>query len=301
MSEDFLTDVPSDSPVVDPLTYDPEADANQDVQGEETPADSSSEKPQEDVAPSQEGAEEDGGEEENPASSTPDETNEKDVPLNKDKRFRQVLDERDALRQKIEGFETSQTALLGRLDDLEKLKEAVVQNKPESVPKFIRDLYGDEYHEALAEYRGDIDNRVSSIKKEIRAEFEAERKAEADNAARWEQWAKDSIKKVEERFDVDLPEGSSERNEFADYVMKYKPTDANGVIDFTLGYEQFRDHKELQRLKSGKKTEAKKKIAAQTSSTPSGVDNDKAKVSAERLRKGTFLDLALESFKRESN
>lgn len=302
MEKDFLTDVPSDSPIVDPLTFDL-PDKSADKQVEDEPAESSAEKSSTEGAPSQKGADNDGEDSEETASSnTSDEKTDPSIPLNKDKRWKEKLQEIERLRVANEQLIASQSDLRSRLESLEKIKTDVASTPSSKIPKLFSDVYGDGAKEAWEDFRAEqqaeLSAREASLRKQIREELESEKRTQAEEQARWSGWVNESVAKIEETHNVSLAD-ENERNKFLQYVVKYKPTDQEGNIDFMLGWEMYNEHVELQRLKDSKKVDARKRIAGTTTaSSKSGDATPKPKAS--NIRNKDFFQIAMEAMRGSS-
>lgn len=298
MDKDFLTDVPSDSPIVDPLTFEL-SDKSADKQVEDEPAESSADKSSTEGAPSQKGADNDGEDSDETASSnTSDEKIDPDIPLNKDKRWKEKLNEIKRLQTANEQLLAAQSDLRSRLESLEKMKTEVASTSSSKIPKIFSDVYGENAKEAWddfrAEQQAELAAREASLRKQIREELDSEKRVQAEEQARWSNWVNESVSKIEETHNVSLAD-ENERHKFLQYVVKYKPTDQEGNIDFMLGWEMYNEHLELQRLKDSKKVDARKRIASATTSGKSVDATPKSKVG--NIRNKDFFQIAMEAMK----
>ena len=261
-------------------------DLNKHEQVEETPAESLAENKPQDVPPSPEGGESKDaaipkeGEAESKDNS-PDATNQ--IPFNKHPRWLEMLEERNALREQV-------AALAERVDKVQSVSETK-SPEVEALPKWFAEIYGDNL-DAWKDYQSHLDSELQKRQANQQAQTEAKRRQEASEADRWSKWVEDSVQKIEAKNNVDLPKGSSERNEFMAYVLKVKPTDDEGNIDLITAWNEYSEKKELLKLRDLQKSEARKDVAS--ISSPSASKNEPAKeeyVTLSQMRRRSFQDL----------
>lgn len=257
MSQVDLTDIKQDgvkgSEVFDSLF------AENDEQVKETPVESSPDKKQEEETPSQK------GDTSKKDSTTLEDENTSDVnqniPLNKDKRWKEM---REALKERdlrIEEMSKKQEAQMTELKSL--IANGQVQSN--KVPKVFSELFGTESEDLWNKYMElnkasvpQIDKE--SLKKELFQEWENKQKEERQQEQKQLQWVDGEIVKLRD-------EGLKfEKNELLAVLDKYRPTDDQGFIDFKKGYEI------LEALNANKPQNQRKQIRKEmaTKTMPSG-------------------------------
>jgi hypothetical protein len=286
MPDAILTDIPTDGEL-----FEPEVESK-DEQAPEKPAESSTEKSETDKAPSQEGAKEEDDVSGETTASKSNTSDENQIPFNKHPRWKELQEQNDFLKSELENLKNTVGSFTPKLEALETQRE---QLKEVKIPKLFTDVYGDDAKAHWEEYRQEIDAQIKAAQLEVYNSIQAEKQAQTEESQRWNAWMVDSMKRVEQTYEVSMPEGSSDRNEFLKYVLKYKPTDDNGNIDFVLGYELFSQSKEAERSKKSEKNNARKSIAAVTTSEKGAEPKTVTSNTHKNLRSKSFLDLALES------
>lgn len=155
----------------------------------------------------------------------PDNTDEdKNIPFHKHPRFKEVINEKNDLSEKL-------TEANKRLDALEKPAE-----KPEDEPiaGWFKELYGDN-EEAWKIYNAQSKKDRESIKEEVMSEVNElkdvinSQKEEKDR----NQWVKDEVSSL-------IDEGHKfDENKFLKFMVDYKPSDDKGNISFKKGIELY--------------------------------------------------------------
>lgn len=201
---------------------------------EETSADSSTEnnngKEEEDAA----------------ASQLKKEDEEKDIPFHEHPRFKELVQTKNELKEKLE--EASKT--------ISELKTSFEKKEDEPIAGWFKELYG-ENEDAWKIYSAQTKRDREETKKEILKELEAKTNEEVENNVKWNNWRDSELSKLEEsgkKFD---------RNKLLKLMVDYKPTDNNGNLDFEKGYSLY--EKLYKEEKDVKKNEIKKKVADMTS------------------------------------
>lgn len=297
MPDEILTDIPADGEPFKMFSDSEDVGSkeaeNKDEQAAEKPAESSTDNTEADKAPSQEGAETEDGASGESASSKDNTSDDSQIPFNKHPRWQEIQDQLSTLKAENENLKNTVGSLTPKLDALEAQREELkVATK---IPKLFTDVYGDEAEAHWKDYKQEIDAEIHKAQQDIYNKIEAEKRAQIEESQRWNAWMTDSMKRVEETYKTSLPDGSSDRNEFLKYVLKYKPTDDNGNIDFVLGYELFSQSKEAERSKKSEKNNARKSIASVTTSEKGAEPKVQTTASHKTLRNKSFLDVALES------
>lgn len=180
--------------------------------GESTPSESSTEKEQEEVKPVQ-------------GKNTDEDLT---TPFHKHPRWIERENELNALREKNEAYERD-------LADLKQFKEQTSQKLSSSntkVPEWFSTLYGDN-QEAWEKYSEHDRASREEIKREI-LEAQQQQVAQAQEQEKyWNKWVDDEMGKLESKgykFD---------REELAQVILKTRPTDEKGNLDFEAGYETY--------------------------------------------------------------
>lgn len=259
MDKENLADIPTEHPLQD--------DKVEDVQENEDSEDSQSEKNTEEETQSDE------GEESNDDDNT---QSEKDIPFNEHPRFKELIDEKNSLKEQVEDLTAFKEETANRFDSL--------GNKEASLPEWWITLYGDsqESKKAFSQY-SDADKKVrDEIKKEILEEqrkSEEKAKKEQKEQDEWVNKELASLKDSGAKFD---------KNKFLKFALENPIVDANNNIDFKKIYKFYEiDNAET---KDTKKLTAKKKLASDTISSKSGQDG------ADTKKYKTSKDLRNKSF-----
>jgi hypothetical protein len=272
---DFLADIQHDGITLDDIVR------KLDEAGKDTPTESPAGTNQTEEAPSSQGAEQPiaSPQEEKPASeaNTESDTN---VPFNKHPRWKQMQEERDGLRKRVDDLESS----------LQNVKSSipVQQEGVEEVPTWFRMAVSEDVS-IWKEYKKYSSQERAEIKRELMEEQVKERQRQDQETNRWKQYVDQSLVKVEDSFSVDLSteQGKGLRNEFLDFMLKRKPTDDQGNVDFVNGWQWFQ---EVKQAPQSRVSEAKKKVAAMSDSSGSSERTGRESVSREDLRGRSWRD-----------
>ena len=245
----------------------------------ETPEDTVEESKtnEETESPSQEGEKEaDDSEEssEEASDNTSDET--KPVPFHEHPRWIKKQEETEALRIQVEALTNSQTEIK------ETIKEKGESNQ---MPQWFTTLAGDDDVALTAwnQYQAYDGEQRKSVKTELLAE----QKLVTDKQAAQEKWVEDEIAELKSKgYDF-------KRNELMKVAIDFKPLDESGNISFKKAYEILALQKNS---KDDVKAQAKKTVAAKTTSDNRGSAEDKKSLgNSNYLRSKSMADLIAES------
>lgn len=240
--------------------------AKPDEQETDVPAESQTETVEEGEAPSHQGAE---------AETPADDSNtdgEDNVPLNKNPRFREVIEQNRKLQEK-----------LSRLEEIEaKVSQLQSQKTEEKLPEWFTEAYGEDTN-AWKVQQTVIKETAEKVKQEIMEGEQRRAQEQRERETRWNNYVTDSLTELEtegKKFD---------KNELLKITLEYQPTDANGNISLRKGYDllQMKKQTEMQ-----DKTAPKKAIAGM-SSAPSkqAQPAERDYLTAADLRGKSFRDL----------
>lgn len=181
--------------------------------GEETPSESSTEKEQEEVKPVQ-------------GKNTDEDLN---TPFHKHPRWIERENELKTLKEKNEAYERD-------LTDLKQFKEQTSQRLASSdgskVPEWFSTLYGDNA-EAWEKYSEHDKASREEMKREILEAQQQQVVEKQEQEKYWNSWVDNEMGKLESKglkFD---------REELAQVMLKTRPTDDKGNLDFEAGYETY--------------------------------------------------------------
>jgi preprotein translocase subunit SecD len=204
-----------------------------------------------------------------------DKNDDENVPFHKHPRFKQLVEERKELKEKVDTYEQ-------RLAQLESKASASAQST--EIPAWFVHLYG-ENAQAWSLYSDYTKAEKDRIKSEAVAEIQQE-KSQAENRQReMDGWVSDNIQTLKDegiKFD---------ENKLLKVLVDYSPTDKAGNIDFRKGLDILDKLEKLEHIDAGKKTQAKKEIAASTTATAEGTSKGKTSLTAKQLRKMSWADL----------
>lgn len=264
-TSDPLADIPSDG----------EAYTGESDERVEEPAESPTEKENEE-SPSQEGEEvkeEEEAKAEPKAEDTPDVKEE--IPFHKHPRWIAKDEKIQSLEAKLEEL----APLAAKVTEL----ETKVSEKSTEVPTEFKKVFGDD----VVSYNNYMELTAlqqAKTEENILAKIEQSRKAEADAATAQSEAIQKNIEKIEDTYNVKLPDNSSLRNEYIKFLWEYQPTsvDAAGKsnIDFIKGWDLFQKTRET----SDKSSEARKKVVAKTTT-----DRKAEPVESDTYELGDFL------------
>lgn len=191
-----------------------------------------------------------------------------DRPLHKDKRFKAVIEERNRLREERE-------QLLKDQADFYKAKSETPAKKGEEMPEVLKRYFGDD-REIYEWFQGLSKTAKEEAKKEAIAEYEAKQTQAQETQKQANQWVEEQVSTLKET------EGDFDRNALFKILDKYKPTDAEGNLDFKAGLEILR----LQQPDTKEKSAARRKLAdSLNSKTGKAEPSSKGYVTSAQLKK----------------
>lgn len=246
-----------------------------DEMGKETPTESPTETNKAENAPSSQGAEEKPKETE----AAPNTENENNLPFNKHPRWKQMQEERDQLRQKVDELESNLHSVADRIPQVDTTIE---------VPTWFQMAVSND-PAVWKEYKKYSVQEREEIKRELLQEQTTALQREQQEMARWTKYVDDSLAKIEDTYSIDLStkHGEDVKNEFLEFIHKRKPTDDQGNIDFMNGWQWFQEIKKAQ----PERTAAKKTVASMSdSSGSSDRSTSRESVSREDLRGRSWRD-----------
>lgn len=228
--------------------------------GEETPSDSPAEKEQEKVKPVE-----------------GDNTQaEKEVPFHQNPRWIERENELKTLREKSEIYEKE-------LADLKKFKEQSSQNKSDTkVPEWFSTLYGDNA-EAWEKYSEHSKKEREEMKREIFEEQQRQVVQAQEQEKYWNNWVENEMVKLESKgykFD---------RGELSQVMLKTRPTDGNGNLDFEAGYETYVARKGP--AVNTQQSQARKQVADSVTRSSRGEPAPKDYMTSSELRNKSWSQL----------
>ena len=201
---------------------------------------------------------------------------EKDVPFHKNPRFKEIIKERNTLRDTIK----TQDERLEKLETL--VTDGQKDDAQSNAPDWFISVYGDN-PKLWEQYRTHTAKEREGIRDEIRDEIRAEQKSESKKVDDANSYINDAIQELRDeglKFD---------KNALEKIALEYRPMDDDGNIDFRKAYE-------ILSMQKGKKTkekvDAKKKVASKTGVDRKS-DNSKSKgyTTSEDIRNKGFGDL----------
>lgn len=229
-------------------------------QGEETPSDSPAEKEQVKVEPKE-------------GDNTPVE---KELPFHQNPRWIERENELKTLREKSEIYEKD-------LAELKQFKEQASQKKSDTkVPEWFSTLYGDNL-EAWEKYSEHSKNEREEMKREILEAQQQEVVKAQEQEKYWNNWVEGEMVKLETRgykFD---------RNELAQVILKTRPTDSSGNLDFEAGYETYIARKGP--AVNPQQSQARKQVADSVTRSSRGEPTPKDYMTSNELRNKSWSQL----------
>jgi len=173
-----------------------------------------------------------------------------DRPLHKDKRFKQVIEERNRLREERE-------ALLREQAEFYKSKAETPAQKGSDKPEWFKKYFGDD-EEAWKGFQGMAESAKKEAKKEAIEEYEARQTEAQESTKRANEWVKERISELKESGE------SFDENALRNVMVKYRPTDEEGNLDFRAGLELLK----LQQPDAKEKGQTRRKLADSLNSKP---------------------------------
>lgn len=253
-------------------------------QGKETPAESSPEPKPAETTPSQEGVKAEAkGEKVDPSEANIPDDNEK-VPLNKNKRWKEIRQQNEALQKRIEEMQSAHSKELSEI-------KSFIQNGQKStkseVPPAFKKIFGEGSEELWKEWQTLFPNGqpvdANDLKAQVLSDIRKEQAEQAEASKKQVEWVEGELSKLKEeglKFD---------KNELLSILEKYTPTDGNGMLDFRKGYELL----ELANKSkpANQRKEIRKTLAANTS--PQGVSEPVQSdvVDMAKIRKANWRDI----------
>lgn len=198
------------------------------------------------------------------------------IPFHKHPRFKQLVEERKELREKVSTYEQ-------RLNDLENRFTHQSHSAPE-IPSWFVHLYGDNA-EAWQLYSEYTITEKERIKNEAVQELRQSETQAAKRQEEMDNWVSENIQSLKDdghKFD---------ENKLLKILVDYSPTDKQGNIDFGKGLEILQKLEKVENIESIEKSKAKKEIAAHTTSSVEGNTKSKKVMTAKDLRKMSWQDL----------
>jgi len=214
------------------------------------------------------------------------EEDEEKLPFHKHPRWKEITEQNKTLKAFKEKAEPI-------LNEVESIKEKLSTSDKEEIPKWFSDGYPENTEELWAVYKKQQKDQREEIKAELKAEMKAEKEAQQKENKELEEWRDNELQKL-------VDEGKKfNKNELIDVMLKYKPIDDDGNLDFQKGYEIY---DALKVKKSPAKAEpkpkpsttAKKKIASTSTKSGSESDEDKEFLTPQDLRHKSFQSLGRE-------
>lgn len=173
-----------------------------------------------------------------------------DRPLHKDRRFKQVIEERNRLREERE-------ALLREQAEFYKSKAETPTKKGSEKPTWFTKYFGDD-EEAWEGFHGMTEKAKEEAKKEAIEAYKAEQAEAQDSVKRANEWVEEQVKELKDSGE------DFDKNALFKVMEKYRPTDAEGNLDFKAGLELLK----LQQPDAKEKTQARRKLADGLNSKP---------------------------------
>ena len=181
-------------------------------------------------------------EEEKTAREVKEQEEEDKIPFHKHPRFKALVEEKNQYKEDLEKMREDMESKFSEI------KES--QSKTTEIPSWFTELlYGDN-EVAWGKYQEHDKETRAEIKRELREEFESEKKEQENSATKWNTWIDnqvDSLKDEGLKFD---------KNELMKVMMDYKPSDDAGNLDFKKGYQIM----EVLKKKDPEKFKARKEI-----------------------------------------
>lgn len=213
-----------------------------------------------------------------PAADAPKDNtdNEDNLPFHKHPRWIERDNELNSLKEREEERERELAELRSFKEETERKFSHFERTEGSKIPNWFVELYG-ENEAAWQAYSEHEKAQREEIKREAIAELEQRSQQAVQEEERWVKWAQDSFTKLEGKgYQFD-------RNELADVMVKYRPTDENNNLDFEAGYEILT----LQKQKEAQdpvKSHARKAIADVATKSSTGEKTKKDYLSSHDLR-----------------
>lgn len=251
-------------------------------QAKETPGESSPENKPKETAPSQEGVKDEEETTASESSNTP--VVNKEVPLNKDKRWQ---DMRESIKQRDSQMEEMKKEHQAQISELKELIQSG-KSQPAKAPKAFAELFGIDTEEAWSKWLELSQATVTpvdekALEAKILKQIEAKQQEQSQAQKKQLEWVDTELGKLKE-------EGLKfEKNELLSILDTYRPTDENGYLDFRKGYEL------LQMANATKpanhRKQARKELAGKTASSGAGDPTPSDVVDLAKTRNKNWRDL----------
>lgn len=235
----------------------------------DTPEDSQSENKEEaEESPDSDGEEPDEGEDGSKEDDSSDEDKEDDdssVPFHKHPRFKELIDEKNTLKDSLEAA----------MSEINKLKEP--KENPEEIPKipdWFSRIFGDS-EEAWQNYYEQTKREKEEIVKTVFSALEKRQEKVKEEETKWNQWVDSEVKRLEESGE------EFDRKELLKIMVDYTPSDNSGNLDFDKGlklYKQLGNKKQAEKKElddKKKETNSVRKKIADTTVSKSKKDTSK--------------------------
>ena len=187
-----------------------------------------------------------------------------EVPFHKHPRWKEMYEDNKALKE--------------RLAALESPKPPAQQsaNKQTDIPDYWKDLYGDNAERTWSAHMRTLDDVKRQAVEETEQRLNAKQRQEAEVQQHAQRYVEESLSNLK-------AEGKSfDDNELLKVVSDYRPITADGQWDFEKAYQIL----QMMKGSDGKeKSEARKKLASETTRNSSKGEPDKKGHSIEELRR----------------
>ena len=217
------------------------------LDGKGKPSESSPENKEQDTAPS------------DAAKQTQEE-----VPFHKHPRWKEMYEDNKALKERLATLESS------------KSQPSQSANKQTDIPDYWKDLYGDNAERTWSAHMRTLDDVKRQAVEETEQRLNAKRRQEQETQQQAQRYVEDSLSNLK-------AEGKSfDDNELLKVVSDYRPITSDGQWDFEKAYQIL----QLMKGSEGKeKSEARRKLASETTRNSSKGEPDKKGLSIEELRR----------------
>ena len=210
------------------------------------------------------------------ASSPTEETpkDEENVPFHKHPRFKAIISENHALKEKVEELSSLK-------EKVERLESSTTQKSVE-IPAWFSEVWGLN-EDAWSKYQQFSSAEKAAYKEEIKREILAEQNKEKEETEKWDRWIDSQIEALES-------EGKTfDRNELMKVMSDYRPTDGQGQYDFHKGYELYSKLKALDEKPEVQK--ARKEVAAMATSDSKPETTRSKVMTPEEARRTSWTNL----------
>lgn len=180
-------------------------------------------------------------------TKTSDESSLTDQPFHEHPRFRELIQEKNQLKESLSEMQ----------DKIEKLQSNNSSQENITIPEWFTELYGQNEYA----YKKLLDHETSTrdtIKKEIVQEYKQQVEQQQAEVSKWDKWLSDGLSTLKsdgKKFN---------ETELLNVIKTYSPSDNNGNIDLNKAYDLYTALNKNSFNKE--KSDAKKNLAASTSS-----------------------------------